>query len=604
VAAAVVLTADIVGGVARSLRPAPPPPAPVAQFSIPAPDNGDITILAISPDGTRVILGARGVGLYLRTIGDVDAHLIPGLPPGTASYSVFSPDGESLVFYSSADGTLKRIPVAGGQPVTIAQGIRQPTGISWGEGGIVFGQDAAGVFRIAPNGGKPELLASVAAGETVYGPQVLPGGKSLMFTVAAANSRNNDVDRWDAAHIVVQSLISGERRTIINGGADARYLPTGHVIYAVAGTMFAVAVDPDTQAVRSGPVAVVSGVRRTAEGAAYLSVSNDGVLLFVPGPTVRIWDAARVPTVTRRNAISAPLALPPGSYRRPRVSPDGKRLAVGIEEGTDSDVWIYDLSGNSALRRLTFGGHNRSPVWSPDGLWLAFQSDRDGTPSLYVQNADGGGSVERLATAPQGSSQTPDSWSPDAHTLLFSEQEGATFTLMALSISEKSAVPFGGVRSLQPADAVFSPDGHWVAYASSQVGAGVTSADRGIFVQPFPSTGSTYQVPKTLFDFHPTWAPSGREIFYVATAARGELKAVSVQPKPSLTFGPPVSVAGVPQPGFLSGQPRGYDVLPDGGFISLLPADSTSNVAGGAARTEARIILNWFEEVKRLVPTK
>ena len=126
-----------------------------------------------------------------------------------------------MVFYSYADGSLKRIPVAGAQPLTIAQGMSSPSGLTWGEAGIVYGQGATGVFRVSPNGGKPEPLATVEAGEEAYGPQVLPGGKDLMFTVAR-NINNGGVDRWDTAHIVVQSLTSGERRTIINGGADAR----------------------------------------------------------------------------------------------------------------------------------------------------------------------------------------------------------------------------------------------------------------------------------------------------------------------------------------------------------------------------------------------
>ena len=426
----------------------------------------------------------------------------------------------------------------------------------------MFGQDAAGVFRVSPNGGKPELLASVAAGEVAYGPQVLPGGKSVMFTVASS---------------------------INNGGVDARYLPTGHVICATAGTLFAVAFDSNTQTVRGSPVAVVTGVKRGADGAALLSVSNSGSLLFVPGPVERAGGALRVPTLARRNGKTEPLALPPKSYRRPRVSPDGKRLAVGIDEGATSEVWIYDLSGTTAMRRLTFGGRNRFPVWSPDGQRLAFQSDRDGTPAVYVQNADGGGAAERLTTAAQGVAQTPDSWSPDGRTLLFSEQKGDTFSLMAHSVSEKRAAPFGGVQSLQPVDAVFSPDGRWVAYASSPVAGGLMSADRGIFVQPFPATGATYQVPKTRLDLHPAWAPSGREIFYVPTINLAELAAVSVQIRPSLTFGPPATVAGVPQPAFTAIQPRGYDVLSDGSFITLLPADNASSGAAGSEMRCARL---------------
>ena len=242
-------------------------------------------------------------------------------------------------------------------------------------------------------------------------------------------------------------------------------------------------------------------------GAAFLSVSNSGSLLFVPGPVERPVAALRVPTLARRNGKTEPLALPPGPYRRPRVSPDGKRLAVGIDEGATSEVWIYDLSGTTAMRRLTFGGRNRFPVWSPDGRRLAFQSDRDGTPSIYVQNADGGGAAERLTTAAQGVVQTPDSWSPDGRTLLFSEHKGDTFSLMAYSVSEQRAVTFGGVQSLQPVDAVFSPDGRWVAYASSPVAGGLLSADRGSSCSPFRPQGRPTRFPRPGSIFTPPGRP-------------------------------------------------------------------------------------------------
>lgn len=208
---------------------------------------------------------------------------------------------------------------------------------------------------------------------------------------------------------------------------------------------------------------MLSGVRQTSVNdspAAQLSVSNSGSLLFIPGPVAPTTSGVlRVPRLARRNGKPEPLALPLRPYVRPRVSPGGRRLAVGINEETNADVWIYDLSGTSAMRRLTFGGHSQFPVWSPDGRSVAFQSDRDGTPSIYAQAADGGGITERLTTAEQGVSHVPDAWSSDGCTLLFFEKKGAMFSLMALSVSEKRAVPFGSVQSWQPAEAVFSPDG-------------------------------------------------------------------------------------------------------------------------------------------------
>ena len=249
------------------------------------------------------------------------------------------------------------------------------------------------------------------------------------------------------------------------------------------------------------------------------------------------------------------------------------------------------------MRHLTFGGRNRFPVWSPDGRRLAFQSNRDGTPSIYVQNADGGGAASASPRPPRGG-RTPRfvvaRWT---HAPLLGAK-GDTFSLMALAIGEQRAVTFGGVQSLQPVDAVFSPDGRWVAYASSPVAGGLLSADRGIFVQPFPATGATFQVPKTGLIFISPGRPSGRDIFYVPNISVADLTAVSVQILPSLTFGPPAPVAGVPSP--LSPHTR-PGILCPARMEASSPCCRPQRVSGTAG-SEMRVILNWFEELKRLVP--
>ena len=176
--------------------------------------------------------------LYRRSIGELEAQPILGTNL-LAIYPVFSPDGGSIAFYAGSDGTLKQIPVSGGTPATIARA-GPPFGMSWGEDGIVFGGGPDGILRVSPKGGAPEQLVSVDADQLAHGPQILPGGKSVLFTLATGT----DAGRWDAAQIVVQSLTSRERKTIINGGSDGRYVPSGHLIYAVSGSLFAVRVRP------------------------------------------------------------------------------------------------------------------------------------------------------------------------------------------------------------------------------------------------------------------------------------------------------------------------------------------------------------------------
>jgi serine/threonine-protein kinase len=608
VVSAVILTAAVVGGAGwLVLRPREVQPAPVAQFAIAVSDQVLSGLarqgLAISPDGTKMVFVTEN-GLLLRSLGDVQARSIIGLTSGDGpilgNSPAFSPDGQWVAFHAQADSSIRRVSVDGGQVQIIAQGVATPTGLSWGEGGILFGQGDRGIYRVPSGGGTPERVASVEAGEVAYGPQVLTGGDALMFTVAS----DAGADRWDTARIVVHSISSGERRTLITGGSDARYLPSGHVIYAVSGTIYAVAFDAASQTLRGDPVPVLTGVRRStagATGASQLAVSNTGSVFFVPGPlTPFATGVGRTPLLVSRGGKPEPMGLPPRGYVRPRVSRDGKRLAVGIEEGADAAVWIYDVAAGSAPRRLTFEGNNRFPTWSPDGRRVAFQSDRDGSRSIYAQASDGGSLAERLTTAAQGVSHVPDSWSPDGRTLLFTEQEAAgVFALKALFVDEKRVEPFGGVRSREPAAAVFSPDGRWVAYGFNDGAGGEVSPNRGIFLQPFPATGATYQVPKTRLDFHPAWSPTGGEIYYVPSVNVEDLMGVSVRTQPSVAFGMPMPVVGVPEPGITSGQPRGYDVLPDGRFLSMMPAET----GNAGASSEMRIILNWFDELKRLVPT-
>ena len=202
---------------------------------------------------------------------------------------------------------------------------------------------------------------------------------------------------------MAHSLVDGTKRVLIEGGSDARYLPTGHLVYVLGGTIFAVPFDAESLMVTGTPVPVIVGVRRAtglATGTAQMAVSTNGTLAYVPGPAS--------PSTTRSLLIgdgsSEPVALkiPPGQYVHPRAAPDGKTIAVGRNNGQESDIWTYDLSGATEIRRLTFDGNNRFPVWFSDSRRVAFQSARDGDRGIFWQNADGTGTAERLTTAAAG----------------------------------------------------------------------------------------------------------------------------------------------------------------------------------------------------------
>ncbi|MBI3400335.1 MAG: serine/threonine-protein kinase [Acidobacteria bacterium] len=596
-AATAIVASAITGAAVWNLRPPGAGPVPVTRFTF-ALSEGQVfsgtrtQLITISPDGAQIVYVANN-RLFLRAMSDPEARPIPGTESmGATPTPVFSPDGRSIAYWAS-DATVKRIAVSGGAAVTICQA-ESPWGMSWGTDGILFAQGGKGIMRVSPNGGKPELVVSTKADELAYGPQMLPGGTSVLFTLA--NSRGGGTDRWDKAQVVVQSIRSGERKTLVDGGSDARYLSTGHIVYALVGTVFAIPFDPARLEVSGGPAPIVEGVRRSVNsvaGTAQFSVSNTGSLIYVPGPASNSAGQQDVALFDRKGAAES-LKLSPGSYEYPRVSPDGKRIAFGTSDGKEAIVWIYDLAGASAMRRLTFGGNNRFPIWSADGQHVAFQSDREGDLGVFWQRADGTGAAERLTKPEPKTAHTPEAWSPKGESLLFSVTAGADVTLWALTLKDKKATPFGAVHSTAgPTTAAFSPDSRWVAYYSNDSGPIM------VYVQPFPATGAKYQISKEPGAHHPVWAPDGKELLYIPTV--GNLASVTVATQPTLTFSNPVLV---PR-GFsvsATGAPRNYDVAPDGRIVGVL--DSGLTQSGALVTPQIQVVLNWFEELKARVPTK
>jgi serine/threonine-protein kinase len=412
----------------------------------------------------------------------------------------------------------------------------------------------------------------------------------VLLTIAEGNT----FEAWERAQIVVQSLKTSERKTLVAGGSDGRYLPTGYIVYALGGVLFAVPFDLRNMAVTGGPVPVVEGVQRSVAGwAARFSVSGTGALAFIPGP-VKTSAAQTDLALIDRAGMSQFLKLPPANYEYPRLSPDGKRIAVDSDDGKEAVVWIYDLSGTTSIRRLTLGGRNRVPVWSADGEHVAFQSDREGDLGIFWQRADGTTPAERLTKPDKDTAHVPESWSPDGRTLLFSVANGKSYTVAALSFPDKKVTAFGGIESSTPPAAAFSPDGKWVAYATNPGTAGALSA---LFVQPFPTTGAAYQIARN--GIHPTWAPDGKELFYGSGAS--QLAGVSVTTRPAFTFANPVEVrARIFDRGPLF--ERANDITPDGKrFLGLVTAGE-STTAGVPPPIE--VVLNWFTELQQRVPTR
>ncbi len=546
-------------------------------------------ILALSPNGAHVAFVATPVGIYLRSMAEDSVKLIPGTEVhGSVREPVFSPDGREIAFFAQSDQTLKRVAITGGVAFTICPA-KNPYGMTWGADGIVFGQGAQGIMRVSPEGGRPEPIATVKDDETAHGPQMLAGGH-LLFTLATGTA----ADRWDKAQVILQAK-SGERTALVSGGSDARYLPTGHIVYAMGGRLIARAFDERRLKVDGAPVAIVDGVKRSAanwSGAANFSVSNTGTLAYVPGP-VSSGDALMdIALVDRRTGRVDALNLTPRRYTSPRVSPDGTLLAFGTEDGKEASVWIYHLDGTLPMQQLTIGGNNRFPVWTSANS-VAFQSNREGDLAIFRQSI--GGKAERITTPDRGATHTPASWTASTNTLLFSIRKGPELSLWSRSLQDGRTTLFTAVNASLPIydpGAAFSPDGRWIAYASADKGATT------IYVQPFPATGAIHKLAPQGADgpHEPVWSPDGTELFY--NPRLGGFEVVRVTTVPSFAFGKPVALTRTVQMG-PPGSRTNYYITTCGRFVGLITAGRTAFDEGADDRIQ--VVLNWFEDVKARV---
>jgi len=557
-------------------------------------------VVALSRDGRHVVYNTND-GLYLRRMDESDARLIPG----TVAFSIgpfFAPDGESIAFFDGA--SLKRISISGGAAVTICPA-SLGFGASWNADNTILFAQSKGIMRVSANGGTPELVIASKDGEQFYGPQLLPDGDSVLFSAATVADRA----RWDTARIVVHSLSTGARKVVLQGGSDARYVPTGHLVYAFGDELFAVAFDATQLEVTGKPVLVVQGVARGGNpaantAAANYGISDNGTLVYVdPHSSPGFQNAPQfqtgIPVWVDRQGREEVIEAPPRAYQYPRISPDGTRIAMTVN-GEEQDIWIWDIRRRTFTRFTFDSALDTLPVWTPDGQRILWASQRSGPLNLYWQAADGTGTAERLTNS--ASAQRPSGFTPDGSQLLL--MEGAAGAqpqdLGILTPTGERRVTWLVQTRFSELGGVVSPDNRWLAYESDESGV------FQIYVRPFPAVNEgRWQVSPT-GGREPLWAPSGRELFYVAPD--GALMSVPVdvpQARASFTAGVPATlIAG--NAGYLGRRfnqlGRTYDVSPDGRrFLRIKLEEEPS---GGSASTAAIIVvLNWFEELKRLVPT-
>ena len=594
VAALVIAATLLTAAVMWALWPETPPAAPT-KLTIPFPRGMHVNatqrrVVTVSPDGKLIAYTAYPpAALYLRALDSFDSVPIKGTEDRVATGPVFSPDGKSIVNWASLEQTLQRISISGGAPATLCA-TELPSGVSWSDSGIVFA-NTEGIFEVAPEGGTPVSLVKSSPSTIVFGPQMLPGGNAILYTQADASG---GTERWDAGHIVVQPLGGGAPKVIIDGGTDGRYVSSGHIVFARSGVVYAAAFDVATLTLTSKAVPVIEGVMRGTgtfgSGTIHLSVSTNGVLAYFPGPLVPI--AANV-QIALFDFTGNKQALPPaaGPYQSPRLSPDGTRIAFVIDDGRDANVWIYDLGTDLAPRRLTFGGNNRSPAWSADGKRVAYRSDREGAMAIYWQPADGTGAAERLTPVTKGTVDWPDAFSPDGRLMLFDRTANGRTTLWQLSLGDRQESRVGAIESSLLTGAVFSPDGKWIAYANREPG-----RRNVLFVEPFPPTGSPFQVSLPNDDaHHPVWSPDGNDLFYTPGPGT-RMTRLAVMRGAAFASGEPTTL-NRPFANNAGSTDRPYDITRDGKRFLSVTDLSTEPGQGDSIN----VVVNWFAELRAKV---
>jgi len=563
--------------------------AQLARLSIPLAADGPLispvspragSAVALSRDGRRLVYRSRrnrrGM-LVLRAIDRTDETVLRGTEGAFGPF--FSPDGNWVAFFT--ESALKKVPLDGGGPVTICATAPVSRGGSWADDDtIYFTQDfTGGVLRVAAAGGPLQDVTTVdlAAKESNHlFPEVLPGGEVVLFTVWKGGT-------FDAASTWAFSTRTGKRTLLIEGASEARYLPQGYLVFARSGTLLAVPFDAKTLAILGAATPVVEGVwNDPTTGTAHYAISHTGTLVYAPGQQTVA--SRRLAWVDRRGGIEF-LPCEPGLYSEPKLSPDGRRLAIELL----NDIWVYDF-GSRTMTRTTFRGVNQAPVWTPDGRHIAFSSSQNVTrPTLYWVDPAGGEEPEILSR--DGEVQFPSSWSPDGQALAFAEIKlvnpetgidvwlltgGGPWTRQILI-----QTPF---KDDQP---MFSPDGRALAWVSTDAGRSQ------VYVRPYPATGRTLVSPDG--GTEPIWSRSGTELFY--RNGRG-FYAVPIGTKGTLTVGQPALLfegdfdSGSVTPGIPS-----YDVAPDGRRFIVV-----SGAADAESPSRLDVVMNWVEELKRRAP--
>ena len=581
------IAAFVVGSAIAGLavwRLAPEPSRPVSRMVVSAPPNAAVGMnalrsdVALSADGTLIVYwteGSEGVALQVRAVDQLEATPLRG--PVEPHDPFLSPDG-NWVGFMPLGGPLQKVSVLGGPVVTICELPAPLRGASWGSNGeIVFGVATGDLMRVSAEGGEPEVL-SAPEGVSHWWPDILPGDAGVLISIVGDGQ----------ARIAVLDPDTGEHRVIVRGGSHGRYSPTGHIVYATPGRLWAVAFDIDALEVTGDPVPLVDNVVTKGTGAADFALSDTGSLVYVMGVAAAGSGESTLVWVDR-DGREETLPLPAARYGTPRLSPDGRRLAVPVSEPGQRALWVYDVGSGVGLQ-LTHEGNAGAPVWTPEGERLIFGLSLDGDSDLHSVSADGSGAVERLATS--DAPDRPTSITPDGRTVVF------TRNVVAARQSEIWQMPVDGEPTMTPllagdfyrTSGEVAPNGDWLAYRSGSE----------VYVQPYPGPGSIVPVSGSTGTYRSVvWARDGSEIYF-REQVEDRMMAATVEMNGTIRPGAPTTLFDdnyVPES---PGGPRQFDVAPDGRFLMKRPGDGTA--AEVEAPNQVVLVQNWAEELAARVP--
>jgi eukaryotic-like serine/threonine-protein kinase len=545
--------------------------------------------VALSPDGTHLAFTPVPGPVYIRRLNDLDNQPLEITKTiGFRGAPLFSPDGASISFIegNAIFGWARpflRASLAGGAPTRLFDYDSFYRG-DWAPDGWIYWTSSypGGIVRIRDSGGpiEPVTELDTKKGERSHRfADLLPGGRALIYTAAFEG-----ISSYNDARIEVWDLTTRQKKTLIDGGTSAVYSPSGHIVYARQGKLFAAAFDLRRQEVTGTPFEVLDGVMMSGNtGAAHFSLSERGDLAYVPGAAD---GGNRTLVWVNRSGKAEPLPLPPASYLYPRISPDGQSLAVEIE-GPSHDFYFYDFA-RTVLSKVTTDGMSHAPVWSPDGKQIAFRSWQAGGMTMWLMAADRSAAPTRLD--PSGTRESPVSFSPDGKFLSFDKKDPQTKDdVMVLPLSgDRSPIAVAQSRFLE-GSGKFSPDGRWVAYASFE-------SDRPeIWVQAFPGPGPKIQISND-GGTDPVWRRGGGELYY---RSGNKMMAVSVTTSPTFHAGAPRLLwegtysrgtgSSCGMPGVASSS---YDVSADGERFLMIREDAPPDAS------RIVVVLNWVEELK------